>query len=100
MSPDRGMGIKMHIHTLEYYPIVKNKNLSFGTTWIYPEGIIPRVNQIPYDFTYMWTLKAKQRNKQNKSRFTDVVNKSGCQKEGGWTGGWNGWRGARGTDLK
>ena len=71
--------------------------MSFGTTWIYPEGIISRVSQIPYDFTYMWTLKAKQRNKQNKSRFIDVVNERVLARKKG-DGQVD--EGVRGADLK
>ena len=49
----------------------KNELLPFTTAWMGLEGImlreLDRKRQIPYDFTYMWNLKNKnKKNEQTK----------------------------------
>ena len=52
-----------YIYTTEYYSAIKkNEIMPFAATWMGLEIIIlsevrQRERQIPYDITYMWTLK-------------------------------------------
>ena len=53
-----------YIYTMEYYSAIKkNKIMPFAATWMDLEIVIlsevksDRERQIPYDITYMWTLK-------------------------------------------
>ena len=48
---------------MEYYSAIKRKKMPFTATWIQLESLIlsevksERERQIPYDITYMWSLK-------------------------------------------
>lgn len=66
--------------TVEYYSATeKDKILPFVTTRIDLEVIM--LNEIPYDFTYVWNLIAKQMNKQKRLRYREQT--EGCQRGGG-----------------
>ena len=86
-------------YTLEYdSAIKKNEILSIMTMWMDLEDIMlsemsDTERQIPYDFTYMWSLKNK--NKQNRNRLIDAENNFGCQRGRGLGG-----RVKTGKDLK
>jgi len=58
--------VRTHAHAMEYYSAIKkNGILSLVMIWKDLEGVMlsevqsDRERQLPYDFTYMWTLKNK-----------------------------------------
>ena len=64
-----------NIYTIEYYSVIKNKELlPFVTTWMDLEGIMlsemsDRDRQVLYDLTYMWNL-------ENKNNANKLIEKS------------------------
>ena len=66
---------------MEYYSTVKKKEfMPFAITRIDLEGIIlvevksDTVRQILYNFTYMWNLKTKQKNKTETDSYIQKTN--------------------------
>ena len=82
---------------MEYYSAIKEWNLAICDNMDGPWGQYAKWNnlnrerQTPYDLTYMWNLKQKQKLSSNVQR-TDW-----------WLpevqGGLNGWRGSKGTNF-
>ena len=68
------------IYTIEYHSATKkNYILPFAATWIDLESIMvsemsDRESPIPYDFSYLWSIKTKQ-NRKPKQKFIDAENK-------------------------
>ena len=79
---------------MEYYSAIRRKQiLPFATTWMELEGImLSEISQVSNDFTHMWSIRTKQKLKeQNSSRFTEpknglTVTKGKGTGEGGWEG--------------
>ena len=70
-----------YIHTMEYYSAIRRKQiLPFATTWMELEGImfseISQIGeQVPNDFTHLWSIRTKEKLKEQKSsRITEPKN--------------------------
>ena len=65
-----------YMYTMEYYLAIRRKQiLPFATTWMEVEGIMLRERQVPNDFTHLWSIRAKQKLKeQNSSKNTEPKN--------------------------
>ena len=74
-----------HAHTHTHKGMCEDEIVTFTTTWMDLGGVYAksgRQKQIPYDFTYMWSLKTQTiQTHKNRTRPTNTENTLGVAKK-------------------